>query len=307
MAIVNTLVPITSASSNRMILELVRTYPFLRTELLTTTVFQRPVRTLVIGTGPRKVFYSASHHANEWITTLVLLKFAEDYAKAIAEDGKIFDRSARELSQNVTIYMVPMVNPDGVDLVTGAIEKGSAQYELAREIASGYPFIPFPNGWKANLLGVDLNLNYPAGWEQAMMIKFNQGFIGPAPRDYVGRAPLNQVETRALAGYTEVLKPELILAYHSQGKEIYWRFLDYEVPGAEELGEELARVSGYTLSTTPYASGFAGFKDWFIQEYRRPGYTIEVGRGENPLPLSQFDEIYEDNLGILVIAARGGL
>ena len=305
MAIVNTQVPITSAGCNRMILELVATYPFLRTELLTTTVFQRPVRTLVIGTGPRKVFYSASHHANEWITTLVLLKFAEDYAKAIAEDGEIFDQWARDLAEKVTIYMVPMVNPDGVDLVTGAIEKGSAQYTLAREIGSDYPFIPFPQGWKANLLGVDLNLNYPAGWEQAMMIKFRQGYISPAPRDYVGRAPLNQVETRALAGYTEVLNPALILAYHSQGEEIYWRFLDYEVEGAEELGKELARVSGYTLSTTPYASGFAGFKDWFIQEYRRPGYTIEVGRGENPLPLEQFPQIYEDNLGILVTAARG--
>lgn len=305
MAIVNTEIPITSQSSNQMILQLVQKYPFLRTELLARTVFQRPIRTLVIGTGPRKVFYSASHHANEWITTLVLLKFAEEFAQAIAENGKIYDMDAAALARAVTIYMVPMVNPDGVDLVTGAIQEDTAQYALAKEIAREYPSIPFPNGWKANLLGVDLNLNYPAGWEQAMMIKFRQGFIGPAPRDYVGRAPLNQVETRAIAGYTQALDPELILAYHSQGEEIYWRFLDYEVEGAEELGEELARVSGYALSTTPYASGFAGYKDWFIQEYRRPGYTIEVGRGENPLPLEQFDEIYKDNLGILVTAARG--
>jgi len=305
MAIVNTQVPITSASCNRMILEIVQTYPFCRTELLTRTVFQRPVRTLVIGTGRRKVFYSASHHANEWITTLVLLKFAEDFARAIAENENIYDMDANELANRVTIYMVPMVNPDGVDLVTGAIEPDSIQYDLARQIASAFPQIPFPNGWKANLLGVDLNLNYPAGWEQAMMIKFRQGYIQPAPRDYVGRAPLNQVETRALAGYTQVLNPALVLAYHSQGEEIYWRFLDYEVPGAEELGKELARVSGYTLATTPYASSFAGYKDWFIQEYRRPGYTIEVGMGENPLPLEQFDEIYNDNLGILVTAARG--
>ena len=305
MAIVNTEIPITSQSSNQMILQLVQKYPFLRTELLARTVFQRPIRTLVIGTGPRKVFYSASHHANEWITTLVLLKFAEEFAQAIAENGKIYDTDAAALARAVTIYMVPMVNPDGVDLVTGAIQEDTAQYALAKEIAREYPSIPFPDGWKANLLGVDLNLNYPAGWEQAMMIKFRQGFIGPAPRDYVGRAPLNQVETRAIAGYTQALDPELILAYHSQGEEIYWRFLDYEVEGAEELGEELARVSGYTLSTTPYASGFAGYKDWFIQEYRRPGYTIEVGRGENPLPLEQFDEIYKDNLGILVTAARG--
>ena len=83
------------------------------------------------------------------------------------------------------------------------------------------------------------------------------------------------------------------------------KFQDYEVPGAQELGEEFARLSGYTLQQVPYASGFAGYKDWFIQKFRKPGYTIEVGSGINPLPLSQFDEIYRDNLGILVTAATG--
>ena len=121
----------------------------------------------------------------------------------------------------------------------------------------------------------------------------------------MGRAPLGQIESRALAGYTEAVDPELVLAYHSQGKEIYWQFQDIEVPGARELGERLAHVSGYELAQTPYASSFAGYKDWFIKLFRRPGYTIEVGEGINPLPLSQFDEIYRDNLGILVTAAVG--
>ena len=97
-----------------------------------------------------------------------------------------------------------------------------------------------------------------------------------------------------------------MLAYHSQGKEIYWQFQDIQVPGARELGEELARVSGYRLAETPYASSFAGYKDWFIEKFRRPGYTIEVGEGVNPLPLSQFQEIYRANLGILVTAAIWG-
>ena len=71
------------------------------------------------------------------------------------------------------------------------------------------------------------------------------------------------------------------------------------------LAEEFARVSGYSLEDTPYASSFAGYKDWFIKRYRRPGFTIEVGAGENPLPLQQFTEIYRDNLPILVTAAVG--
>ena len=305
MAIVQTDVPITSQSNDRMIGQIVQTYPFCRTEVLTTTAFQRPVTTLVIGNGSRKVLYTASHHANEWITSLVLLKFAEEFAEAIQSGGRIYDQDARELAENVTIYMVPMVDPDGVDLVTGAIQPGNIQYDLAQRLSANYPSIPFPDGWKANLLGVDLNLQYPAGWLNARQIKFSQGYTQPGPRDYVGRAPLNQLESRALAGYTEYIDPALVLAYHSQGREIYWQFKDIAVPGAEELGERMAQASGYTLANVPYESGFAGYKDWFIQQFRRPGYTIEVGQGINPLPLSQFDEIYRDNLPILVIAALG--
>ena len=132
-----------------------------------------------------------------------------------------------------------------------------------------------------------------------------QGFTSPAPRDYVGRAPLNQLETQTLANYTEDVDPALVLAYHAQGREIYWQFMNYEVPGARELGEQMAAASGYALAEVPYQSAFAGYKDWFIQNFRRPGYTVEVGLGENPLPLSQFDEIYRANVPILTIAAMG--
>ena len=305
MAIVPTHVPITAAKNAEIIEMLIRTYPFLRSEILATTVFQRPIPTLVIGSGPRKVVFSASHHANEWITTPILLKFAEDFAEAIRTDGKIYDQDAKTLADAVTIYMVPLVDPDGVDLVAGAIAEDSIQFDLARRLGQNYPDIPFPNGWKANLLGVDLNLQYPAGWLQAREIKFSQGYVNPGPRDYVGRAPLNQVESNALAEYTRYIDPALVLAFHSQGKEIYWKFKDILVPGAEELGRKMAEASGYALADTPYNSSFAGYKDWFLQEFRRPGYTIEVGEGVNPLPISQFPEIYRDNLPILVIAARG--
>ena len=70
-----------------------------------------------------------------------------------------------------------------------------------------------------------------------------------------------------------------------------------------EIGQKFEIASGYRLAETPYNSSFAGFKDWFIQNYNRPGYTIEAGLGENPLPISQFDEIYQDNIGILILGA----
>ena len=305
MAIVRTDIPMTSTLCEEIIAKLTESYPFLRSEILTTTAYGRPVQALVIGNGERKVIYSASHHANEWITTPVILKFVEDLAEAVRSGGALYGVNAQNIVNAATIYTVPMVDPDGVDLVTGAIEPGTIPFESAQKIADNYPNIPFPDGWKANLLGVDLNLQYPAGWLQAREIKFSQGFTRPAPRDYVGRAPLSQRESIALARYTEEIDPDLVLAYHTQGKVIYWQFRDYQVPGARKLGEEFARISGYELADTPYESSFAGYKDWFIQNFRRPGYTIECGTGENPLPLSQFEEIYRDNLGILVTAALG--
>lgn len=95
----------------------------------------------------------------------------------------------------------------------------------------------------------------------------------------------------------------LVIAYHTQGKEIYWQFQDYTPTQSRNIADRFASTSGYQISDTPYNSSFAGFKDWFIQDYRRPGFTIEAGLGKNPLPISQFNEIYEDNLGILLEAA----
>lgn len=305
MAIVNTQIPITAQRTNEMILQLVQAYPDLRSEVLTTSAFGRQIRTLTMGSGERQVLFTAAHHANEWITALVLLKFAEDLAQAAAANSRIYGIEARTILKAATIHLVPLVDPDGVDLVTGAIRPGTLAYETARSLSLNYPQIPFPEGWKANLLGVDLNLQYPALWLRAREIKFSQGFTRPGPRDYVGRAPLSQLESRALAELTEQIDPALVLAYHTQGKVIYWQFQDIFVPGAQALAQEFARLSGYALEEVPEESSYAGYKDWFIQSFRRPGFTVEVGSGINPLPLSQFDEIYRDNLGILTTAALG--
>ena len=298
-------VPITSAINDEIILKLAEKYPFIRTQLLGRSAFGRPIRALIMGNGPRKVLFTAAHHANEWITAYILLQFAQELAEAIQTGGSVYGVPAETIRNAATIYMVPLVNPDGVDLVTGTITPGSLEYALAQGLSQNYPEIPFPDGWKANLMGVDLNLQYPAGWLQAREIKFSQGFTRPGPRDYVGRAPLSQLESRILANYTQTVDPDMVLAYHTQGEVIYWKFKNFVVRNARKYAEEFARISGYALEDTPYESAWAGYKDWFIQEFRRPGYTIEAGLGENPLPLSQFHDIYRKNVGILVTAATG--
>ena len=305
MSIVQTDVPMTYGLCHETIAKIAEAYPVCGSRSIGTTAYGREIEAMSIGSGGRTVLFTAAHHANEWITATVLLKFAEELSRAILEKGSVYGIPANLFEENCQIFLVPMVDPDGVDLVTGGIPLGSVQWEKAKNLAGNYPAIPFPNGWKANLLGVDLNLQYPAGWLQAREIKFSQGYTRPGPRDYVGKAPLTQRESRALADFTRYLDPALILAYHTQGEQIYWKYDNIDVPGALALGQEFARLSGYALAETPYVSGFAGYKDWFIKTWRRPGFTIEAGLGENPLPLSQFDSIYAKNLGILTTAALG--
>lgn len=126
---------------------------------------------------------------------------------------------------------------------------------------------------------------------------------GPAPRDFVGFAPLTEPEAITIYNFTLQYDFKLVIAFHSQGEVIYWQFQNYNPTNAYNIGTKFSEASGYLLDSTPYDSSFAGYKDWFIQDFNKPGYTIEVGLGTNPLPISQFDQIYKDNLGILILGA----
>lgn len=278
-------------------------YPFLKLYTIGYSVLDNPIYSVKLGFGSKQVCYLASTHANEYITTTLLMKFLENMCIAYYQNSSISGYNVKNLLNSTTIYLIPLLNPDGVDLLNGNISSTSNSYIYARYIASKYPDIPFPNGWKANIKGVDLNLQFPAGWENAKKIKFAQGYTSPAPRDFVGFGPLTEPEALAVYDFTLAHNFRLILTYHTQGKEIYWQFQDYAPKEAYSIGQKFARVSGYTLANVPYESSFAGYKDWFLQQYRRPGHTIEAGLGENPLPLSQFNQIYNDNIGILILGA----
>ena len=148
-----------------------------------------------------------------------------------------------------------------------------------------------------------MNHNYDAAWELSKEAEISIGIYGPGPTRYSGPRAFSEPETRAVRDLTYEINPRLVLAYHSQGEIIYWNFLDLAPPESIPIGMALERVSGYRLDETHGIASYAGYKDWFIQEYRRPGYTIEVGFGVNPLPISQFDRIYRDNEPLLLQAA----
>ena len=177
--------------------ELKRLYSFLDVGIIGYSILGKEIPYIKIGRGERQVLYHGSIHANEWITSVLLMKFIENFCRAYISNSNIYGYSAQNLFNKASLYIIPMVNPDGVDLVTGNIDKNSSTYQNYVYLSKFYPSIAFPNGWKANFNGVDLNLQFPAGWRNARNIKFSQGFTKPGPRDFVGAGPLTQREAIA--------------------------------------------------------------------------------------------------------------
>ena len=88
------------------------------------------------------------------------------------------------------------------------------------------------------------------------------------------------------------------IAYHTQGGEIYWEFQGYAPQGSQALADRFSAVSGYRVANVPYGSSFAGYKDWMIDAQNANAFTIEAGRGTNPLPITDLSSIYAENEGI---------
>ncbi len=290
--------PMTSGLQKRFSEQLQGYCPLLESEILGWTAGSREIEALKLGVGERKVLLTAAHHANESITALLLWRFLEDCCRGLMGNGRVHGLSCVDLFERCTLYAIPLVNPDGADLVAG--EATPEERKRAKELAQSQPEMPFPAGWKANLQGVDLNLNYPARWEQAKNQKQQQ----PGPRDYPGEEPLNQAETEALVDYTRRICPDVMAAWHTQGREIYAADPDGTFRD-RELAQLLTSASGYALCDPLPESSNAGFRDWFLQEFPGLGVTVEAGFGSNPLPLNDLPQLYRENLPLFVLLLAG--
>lgn len=258
-------------------------FPFIAIGSIGESVLGKPIYALRIGEGPFRWHFNGSCHANEWITTPLLMRFAEQYAAALCERGEVAGKPARELYRKTSLWIVPMLNPDGADLVVNGL---SLCHPLCRELLEWNGGSANFRDWKANARGVDLNDQFPAHWEEE---RSRRQVAGPGPRDYGGPAPLSEPEARALAEWTTCLDFHAVLAMHTQGEEIYWNYRENEPPESSIWAQRLADAAGYRAV---YLEGSdAGYKDWFLQAYGRPGFTVEAGFGRNPLPMSDFESI----------------
>ncbi len=276
--------------------QLVEKYSFVTAYEIGRSVMGRPIVALRCGEGPRQLQMNGAFHANEWMTSALLMRFQADLAAAYCSGDAIGGQRVESLCREVSLWIVPMVNPDGVELARCGTCETHPWNRLLLEWNGGSEDF---SGWKANIRGVDLNDQFPAFWEEERQ---RRGILGPGPRDFPGPYPLSEPEALAMARFTESIRFEAVLALHTQGREIYWNYRDFEPAESEQLAVRLGRASNY--KPVKLTGSDAGYKDWFIQHFRRPGFTVEAGYGENPLPMSSFDRTYVELQPLLLEALR---
>ena len=264
-------------------------YPALRSVPIGRSVLGRDIPALVLSTGgcDQRVLMGAAFHGQEWLTALCALRLCEELCTALRGDLTLCGIPISRALSGRQIWFVPLVNPDGVEIARYG--SSAAEGYAAMAAATG---ADTPGVWQANARGVDINSNFNAGWAEMQALAQKNGKNLPGARKYPGPTPESEPETRALTDLCRRYAFRHVVALHSQGEEIYWEYGEYTPPQSEMMARVLAEASGYAVARPETLSAHGGFKDWFIRCYRRPGFTIELGRGCNPLPIAQFEEIY---------------
>ncbi|MDE5600337.1 MAG: M14 family metallocarboxypeptidase [Oscillospiraceae bacterium] len=252
----------------------------------------RKIYALGIGNLKNAILYSGAIHAQEWLTCLVLLRFFED----LSLKNELFGVKLDDVFSHRGLIIVPLSNPDGVEIAIGGAQ-------TAKQLA-----VPVQNiidkssrSWQANARGVDLNHNFDAGFQILKQMEREAGITCPAPRQYGGICPNSEPETRALVWVCNSLNIQKVIAFHSQGEEIYYYYGDSTPKESQLMADALAASSGYTVCEPTGLASHGGFKDWFIKSKCRPGFTVEIGKGENPLPIDMLMPIYNQIKEMLVV------
>lgn len=273
-------------------------YPFLVCHSIGKSVCGRDITAYSLGNYKNTVLFAGGFHAQEWLTCLVLMRFLERICNSLKKRQKLSGVDLRRAFMSKGITVIPCINPDGVEIALHGAEAAGDLAQTVEEISKGDL-----SNWNANARGVDINHNFDAGWQILRRMECDSGIFGPSPKQYGGHAPHSEPETCALVRFCERHRIDHAFAIHSQGEEIYWEYGENTPADSLTMANVFSVCSGYSLVKNASLASHGGFKDWFIDYFRRSAFTIEIGKGKNPLPLSQLDEIYEKIEEMLVVGA----
>ena len=255
-------------------------------------------RIFVIGLGKLRsaTVYVGGVHGQEWLTVNTLLEFAFSLCRCYEGALPLGGVDVRAALNSKGVLLVPCLNPDGVEIALHGKDGAGERADFVDGIACGDY-----RGWQANARGVDLNHNFDAGFETLRQMEREAGIVGPAPRQYGGETAMSEPETRAIASLCRLFDAQKLFAFHSQGEEIFYQYGEHTPTQSRLMAEILARSSGYRLVLQEGLASHGGLKDWFIDTFRRPGFTVEIGKGKNPLPIDDFPAIYEKIAEMLML------
>ena len=272
-------------------------YPFFGTAPIGSSVLGRPIYSLTLGNGTQSVLMAAAFHGQEWMTALVCLRLCEEIGESLHSGKLLAGWDMRRALRDYRVVWVPLVNPDGVQIAVHGAQSAGNYADMVRKAGGD-----IHGRWQANARGVDINHNFNAGFTELQQAERASGIVGPCARQWGGPYPESEPETQALTHLCDSMAFRHVIALHSQGEEIYWQYKERTPPASRFMATVMAAASGYTVASPSGLASHGGFKDWFIETYGRPGFTVELGKGENPLPLDEFEAIYEKARELLVIS-----
>lgn len=267
-------------------------YKFLEKISLAKSLAGRDIYALQIGNKDNSVLFTAAYHGMEWLTSLLLFRFAYDLCEKVENE-----KEYTYLIKKRGITIVPCVNPDGVEISMIGPNAAGEYKPLVEKIGD-------TASWQANARGVDINHNFNAAWEDLHQREIRMNILGPGRTRFGGESPESEPETKAITTLCRNRYFEHAIALHSQGEEIYWDYGNKTPAISKEIAQKIAEISGYKVSRPEGLAVGGGFKDWFIDEINRPAFTIEVGKGKNPLPVSELNPIYNKLKDVFFFLAK---
>jgi len=270
--VVNPAVPYSYSQMLRDILRLKDRYPkLIASKNAGFSVEGRQLPLITLGTGRTKVFACGAHHAREYISSAYLMYVLNTYADAAQRGVKFGKYDMRSLLRGCSLFVMPMVNPDGVRLVQGGLKA----VQDRESVAAMMKIRPTYAEWKANINGVDLNRQYPALWAQKNVVADT-----PASELYNGEAPATEPEVRAVMRVCRNYRLRSAVSFHTKGEVIYYadENTNNRIVNAKAMAQRVAKVSGYALMPVSEDPGVyaAGFENWFRQAFLYPALLVEL-------------------------------
>lgn len=272
---------------NEIISALCRHYPFIKHSYAGESVCGRCIDVLHIGNTKSRVLYCGGFHGSEYLTILALLKFLDDCARSMQDENAVGEYRVSDFLRIRGLTVVPCVNPDGVEIALHGSDAALKYKPLVEKVSDN------TDKWQANARGVDINHNFNAGWCELKQKELSRNIKSPSPTRFGGNCPESEPETKALTKLCRNIDFERAVALHSQGREIYCSFGEHTPVLSFKLASVFSQASGYNIGFPEEIATGGGFKDWFIERFKKPALTVEMGLGENPLPLSNLESEYE--------------